>query len=463
MKKITYSLLLLLLILSCAHRKPENKKETKELLVQAYTFGFPMIMMDMTKEIDTNVERPDPLSGRAPINQFVHHEWDKRKELQLSTAWLDLSQGPLVLELPDTEGRFYFMPMMDAWTNVFMSPGKRTNGPGAKKFVIVGPKWDGNIPVGTEFIRSKTDIMWIIGRTQGSGDKDRSAVKKLQAEYKLYPLENLGKTYTPPESVANPDLDMQPAIDKVFATPGEQFFQRLNILMKNNPPTGEDFLLMKKLAKIGIGPGKSFKLKDFDKKEQAFIKSLPPLMKERFELDREQFLADHVGWFTVRDMGAYGTNYSKRAVLAFVGFGTNQDEDAIYPFISRDVEGNKFVSDKRYILHFEADEIPETNAFFNLSTFKPNALVLNHQDAFASVSLTRKFKFNPDRSLDIYIQKESPGKDKEANWLKAPEGEFLIGAQLFWPKMENITESWSLPPVYEAGAKIKLTENLTEE
>lgn len=463
MKKIIYSLFLLLLILSCAHREPENKKETKELLVQAYTFGFPLIMMDMTKEVDTNVDTPDPKSGRAPLNQFVHHELDADKDLQLSTAWLDLSQGPQVLELPDTEGRFYFMPMMDAWTNVFMTPGKRTGGPEAKKFVIVGPKWDGNIPVGTEFIRSKTDLMWIIGRTQSSGSKDLSKVKNLQQEFKIYPLDHLGKTYTPPEGMANPNLDMQPSIERVFATSGDKFFERMNLLMKTNPPSGEDFLLMKKLAKLGIGPGKKFKMSKFDKKEQAFIKYLPIQMKERFEIDRQQFLADHVGWFTVRDMGVYGTNYTKRAVLAFIGFGTNQDDDVIYPFISRDVEGNKFVSDKRYVLHFEPDEIPQTNAFFTLSTFRPDSIVLNHEEGFSSVSLNKKFKFNPDRSLDIYIQKESPGKDKESNWLRVPEGEYLIGARLFWPKMENITETWSLPPIYEAGAKVKLTENITQE
>lgn len=462
MKKIIYSLFLLLVILSCAHRRPETKKATTELLVQAYTFGFPLVMLDMLREIDTNVTHPDPSSGRAPLNQFVHHQSDEAAELQLSTAWLDLSLGPQVLEIPDTEGRYYFMPMMDAWSNVFMSPGKRTTGPGARKYVLVGPEWNGEIPEGLEFIRSKTDLLWIIGRTQASGKSDIVKVKKLQNEYKLYPLESLGRIYQKPLGIKNNNLDMQPPFFKIFATSGEQYFQRLNTLMKHNPPTGEDYLLIKKFETIGISPGKKFDIEKFDEKEQSFIKNLPKLMKERFEVERQLFLAEHTGWFTPREMGNYGTNYSKRAVLAYVGFSTNQDEDAIYPFISRDAEGRKFISDKRYVLHFRPEEIPETNAFFSFATFHPDSLVLNHQKAFSSLFSHRDLKTNPDRSLDIYIQKDSPGKEKESNWLRVPEGEFFIGAQLFWPKLENMTDSWTLPLVYEAD-KVRISEHLTEE
>lgn len=465
MKKIIYSLFVLVFLMSCAANKPpkEKKQSTKDLLAQAYTFGFPLVLMDMTKELDTNVIEPDPQTGKAPLNQFVHHQVDPKKDLQLSTAWLDLSHGPVVLELPNTEGRFYFMPMLDAWTNVLMTPGKRTTGSDPRKFVIVGPKWEGDIPPGTEFIRSKTNLMWIVGRTQASNDKEREKIADIQKEYKLYPLEFLGRTFTPPEGIIYANLDMQPAVQKIFTLTGEDFFKRLNDLMKDNPPTGDDAIFMKKLAEINIAPGKDFNLKDFDKKDQAFITHLPMAMKDKFELERDRVLVDHVGWFTVRSMGAWGTDYSKRAVIAYVGFGTNQDEEAIYPFISRDVEGNKFTSSKRYILHFEADEVPDTNSFYSFATYKPDGYLFGEKETVGLISQDRRMKFNEDRSLDIYIQKESPGKDKESNWLPTPDGEFLVGAQLYLPKLETITDSWTLPPVFEAGSKVKISENLTEE
>ncbi len=175
-----------------------------------------------------------------------------------SSAWLDLSKEPIVLSVPDTRGRYYLMPMIDAWTNIFASPGKRTTGTKAGHFAITGPGWSGTLPKGVQELKSPTNMVWIIGRTQTNGPKDYAAVHAIQDGYKLVPLSAFGKPYTAPKGEVDPAVDMKtPPVEQLKKMTTEAFLGRLAALLKANPPPASEAPVLAKLAKIGVVPARS--------------------------------------------------------------------------------------------------------------------------------------------------------------------------------------------------------------
>ena len=218
--------------------------------VEAYIFGYPLVTVEMTRRVLTNAVKPEGLHG--PMGQFANigqyptaafkDVTAPNADTLYSSAFLDLSQGPWILQLPDEHGRYYLMPILEAWTNVYADPGTRTTGTGAGEFAIVGPGWHGELPPGAEELRSATNLVWIIGRTYCTGTpEDYAAVHAIQDQYKLVPLSAYGKPYTPPPGKVDPSIDMK-------ATPREQvermdtisYFKLLAELMKQNPPYAED-------------------------------------------------------------------------------------------------------------------------------------------------------------------------------------------------------------------------------
>jgi hypothetical protein len=241
--------------------------------VQAVVYGLPLVIMDITREKITNVAKPEAFA--APVNQFAHvREFPDASfkdvvranvDTLYSSVFLDLSAEPMVLSVPDTQGRYYLMPLMDAWTNIFASPGKRTTGTKAGHFVVTGPGWTGELPKGMTELKSPTNMVWLIGRTQTNGPKDYAAVHKIQDGFKLTPLSAFGKPYTAPEGTIDPNADMKtPPVEQLKAMSSEVFFNRLAALLKNNPPPASEAPLLDKLKAIGILPGEKFEPSRFD-------------------------------------------------------------------------------------------------------------------------------------------------------------------------------------------------------
>src|SRR5262249_36305417 len=183
-----------------------------------------------------------------------------------STAWLDASKEPYVLSLPDEDGRYYLMPMLDGWTTVFQVPGKRTTGTKAQTYAITGPNWKGELPEGVKELKSPTSMVWILGRTYCTGtEKDYETVHALQDKYKLVPLSAYGKDYTPPKGKLDPDIDMKtPVREQVNKLDAGTYFKLLAKLMKDNPPAKADAAMVGKMAKLGIVPGKDFDISKLD-------------------------------------------------------------------------------------------------------------------------------------------------------------------------------------------------------
>lgn len=472
MTKICLSLLLslsFLSLMSCSSKSKEEMSMDPKVLAEAYHYGFPLVLMDITKQVSTNVATPDSEKIRAPINQFAHATKfpdanfkdvvRANVDTMYSTAWLDLSKEPMVVEIPDTAERYYLMPMLDGWSNVYSSPGKRTTGTDIKTFVIVGPNWKGDIPPKMPIIHSPTDITWIIGRIQTNSPQDATTtVAKIQNGMKLYPLSSMGQDYIPPVGTVNGILAMNAPVDQVFALSTREFFNRLNKLMVNNPPAEADKAFLAKFKRYNIGPGEKFKIFTEDEKEVEGIESLPHDVREIYEREKTALAKPVNGWMMPRNVGSYGTAYHKRAVVAYAGLGANLDTDALYPTAITDGHGEEFDGRKKYVIHFSKSDIPKVNAFWSMTVYGPDSFLVNNPINRYSLGDRNKLKYNRDGSLDIYLQNMSPGKNLESNWLPIPDsGKFDVTVRMYWPKPDVLNPSYTLPPIMP-----KISSDVTE-
>jgi hypothetical protein len=339
----------------------------------------------------------------------------------------------MIVSAPDTNGRYYLMPMLDMWSDVFASPGWRTTGTQAGNFLVTPPGWTGDTPSGMTRIDAPTPYVWIIGRKKTDGPQDYDAVHKIQAGYKTTPL---SQNYSPPTVTIDPSVDMKtPPKVQVDTMPAEKYFGYAAELLKVIPPHITDQPMIAQLKKIGFEPGKSFELGKVNPAVRKALESAPE--------DARQLMAWKVptlarvvnGWSMNTDtMGVYGNYYLKRAIVTQFGLGANLPEDAIYPLNLADESGKPLDGANKYTLHFDKGDAPPANAFWSVTLYDAEGYqVPNPLNRFA-VSSWMPFKYNADGSLDLYFQNESPGADKEANWLPAPKGAFNLTLRLYAPK-----------------------------
>jgi hypothetical protein len=434
---------------------PITEQEAHAIGVDAYLYFYPLITMDVTRKQSTNIG-PGKEIAKGPMNMFVNVPTYPPADVKLvvrpnfdtlySVAWLDLTKEPMIVSVPDTNGRYYLLPMLDMWSDVFVSPGWRTTGTQAGNFLVTPPGWTGDTPSGMTRIDAPTPYVWIIGRTKTDGPQDYDAVHKIQAGYKTTPL---SQNYSPPTVTIDPSVDMKtPPKVQVDTMPAEKYFGYAAELLKVIPPHITDQPMIAQLKKIGFEPGKSFELGKVNPAVRKALESAPE--------DARQLMAWKVptlarvvnGWSMNTDtMGVYGNYYLKRAIIAQLGLGANVPEDAIYPFNLADESGKPLDGENKYTLHFDKGEAPPANAFWSVTLYDSEGYqVPNPLNRFA-VSSWMPFKYNADGSLDLYFQNESPGADKEANWLPAPKGAFNLTLRLYAPKSEALTGKWNPSPV----------------
>ena len=336
-----------------------KEKEAAELGVEAVVYGFQLVIVDVTKRLQTNVEEPNN-NGQAPVNQFSNFlkypnaSYKDVVRMNVDTlysfAWLDLSKEPIILSVPDTDDRYYLLPVLDAWTNVFASPGKRTTGTKAGHFAIVGPNWKGTLPDGVKELKSPTNTAMIAGRTQANDPADYKAVNAIQKQYRLTPLSAFGKPYTLPKGVVDPKIDTKtPPAEQVSKMSADTFFTNLATLLKSNSPPAADAPMLAKLAKIGIVPGKDF---DISKLDPATAKGLEKSVQMGIaKIQAEGKVTGKLvnGWNILpMTLGNYGTEYGVRAVIALLGLGANLPQDAVYPTAFVDSDGKTLTGKNRW-------------------------------------------------------------------------------------------------------------------
>jgi hypothetical protein len=436
-----------------------TEDEAAKVAEDAYIFGYPLVMMDVTKTISTAVPKPE--GTKAPINQFANLRKfpdatftdvvSPNADTLYSLAWLDLAKEPMVLSVPDTGKRYYLMQLVEAWTNVFAAPGTRTTGNGKGAFAIAGPGWTGALPKGVKEVKSPTNTVWIIGRTQTNGKDDYPAVRAIQDHYKLTPLSAWGMDYTPPGDVPvvkGVDLKTPPA-EQVAKMGAATFFARLNALMKDNPPPAVDADAMKRFAAIGVAPGKPFDSAKLDSAVANGVERGSHAGQEKIAAGAKRPPGNTANnWSVAIDkMGRYGTDYLFRSIIARVGLGSNLPEDGVYPITRVDADGKALTGANRYVIRFANGQLPPVGAFWSLSMYNSKQAFVDNPINRYVIGDSDKLKFAADGSLTLYVQHESPGEDEESNWLPAPEDEFNLVMRLYLPKKEILDGAWKPPAV----------------
>lgn len=447
-----------------------SPEEAHQIAEDAYVYGYSLITTEVTRIQGSNVPKTEGM--HAPLGQFGNVAKYPPADFRLvsapnadtlySVAWLDLKE-PQVFSHPDMGDRFHLFEVVDLWmSDSEHSPSSRTSDGKAANYLFTGPGWTGRVPEGMKQFPMATRYMVILGRTYADGtEADYKAVNALQAQYKITPLSAWGTDYKPvnPPVDANTSFSMTDAPQKVILDMGtEGYFNMLAKLMGGDaPPAATDAPILASMAKIGIEPGKPFELSTLDPVVQAALKDIPETALKKI-MSNTSSLGEVVnGWIVSKGLGTYGPNdYLKRATVAALGWPANQQADAVYPYTEVDASGQKFSGSNTYTLTFPKGETPPVNAFWSITMYEidkgwwfvPNAL-----NKF-TVSPRDNLKANEDGSVTLYFQNESPGADKEANWLPAPKGEFIPMMRMYWPKdaaPSILDGSWKIPPVVKTN------------
>ncbi len=438
---------------------PVAAQEERQIAQEAYVYAFPMLMHYGTM-YEFSIDQSSS-QYKAPFNQIANESRvytpadtaivTPNSDTPYSLLMMDLRAEPIVLCVPEIEkARYYTVQLIDMYTFNFGYVGSRATGNGAGCYAVSGPDWKGATPAGVaKVFPSETQFAFAIYRTQLFDPADIENVEKIQAGYTVQPLSAFLDQPAPP---AAPAIEW-PKFDKKL-TMEEQPFETLNFLLQFAPPVPEETALRARFAEIGIAPGKSFdgSAESAPAKSElklAVTEGFEQIQKRRAELGKE-VNGWHVNDFTL-NRAAYGGDWPKRAAVAMAGIYANDTAEAFYPMLATDSDGKKpDASTGRYTLTFPAGQLPPVHAFWSVTMYdgKTQLLVENPIDRYLINSpMLPGLKKNEDGSLTLYLQKDSPGADKQSNWLPAPNGPIYVVMRLYWPKSEAIDGKWQPPQV----------------
>jgi hypothetical protein len=450
-----------------AQTQAVSSDEAQAIANDAYLYFYSLITMDVTRKQLINTEPGKGIGG--PMNVFVNIPAFPPADMKVvvrpnfdtlySSAWLDLTREPVVVSVPDTGGRYYLLPMLDMWTDVFASPGWRTTGTQAGNYLVAPAGWNGAVPSGVTRIDAPTPYVWVIGRTKTDGPSDYDAVRKIQAGYKVTPLSGWGQPPKPVPQVIDPGVDLKTPPKRLVDTmPGDRYFAYAAELLKLHPPHVTDQPIIAQMKRIGIEPGKNFDFNGLDPAVKKAIEDAPDAAQRLMAWKVTTLARVANNWSMNTDtMGVYGNYYLKRAIVTQLGLGANLPEDAVYPINLGDEAGRPLDGANKYTVTFEKGAAPPTQAFWSVTLYDVDGFqVANSLNRFA-LSSWMPFKYNADGSLTLYFQNESPGKNSEANWLPAPKGPFTLTMRIYGPKSEVLTGKWNPPFVTRVQGVLGLT------
>ena len=422
--------------------------EVKAIAEEGFIYGLPIVMnyaVMYEYAIDKN-------SGqfKAPFNQ-IHNEArvftyqdtaivTPNSDTPYSLLWMDLRAEPMVLSVPAVDKKRYYSVMLnDGNTFNYGYIGSRATGSEAGDYLVVGPNWKGETPPGIKKVfYSTTEFSLAAYRTQLINPADMPNVEKVQAGYKAQPLSAYLKQPAPPAPPAPPAIDF-PKIDKEMVK--TNFFEYLDFALQFAPAGPEEEAIRAKLATIGIGPGKKFNFKDLSLEHKAAVLLAMKEGDTKVEKYLEAGQKDINGWKVgslFGDREFYNGDWLKRAAAAKGGIYGNDAVEAMYPLTKTLANGEELDGSKhKYTLTFAKDQFPPVNAFWSVTMYdgKTQLLIKNPINRYLINSpMLPSMKKDKDGSLTLYIQKDSPGKDKESNWLPAPDGPIYLVMRLYWPK-----------------------------
>lgn len=428
-----------------AREVPSEKETLNRALTigtQAYIWGYSLVVLKRTLH-NLAVKRG------VPLNQFLRSEHLATPESKAvvapnndtlyASAWLDLRQEPIILHVPDTQGRYYSVQFLDAFTDTFAYVGRRVTGTKEGNYAIVGPDWRGTLPKGVKSIKSPTYTVWCLARTLVYSEEDLPVARALQQQYTLTPVSAYGN----PLSTQVP---LSPSLPRI-ASGSLQFYDELGTALQDDLPPKDERPLLKLFAQVGIGPNRhpSQELQDqstLDGLKQAVLEG------ERLIDQKVSSFGTKVnGWLVNYKLGNFGKDYLLRAATAKSGLGANTAEESVYFTAYVDEMEKPFIGTNRYLLRFNAGQFPPVDAFWSLTLYGLDRfLVANPINRYAIGDRTKGLQYNSDGSLEIYIQHEEP-IGNQSNWLPTPIEGFYLMLRAYQPKAELLTGTYKVPSV----------------
>jgi hypothetical protein len=462
----------LLLLAGCSAKKSEEAdvssppppaaaavtpEQTRAIAKEAYIYGFPMV--DNYRVMYAYfVDEQDP-EYKGPWNE-VHSTarlytpadtaiQTPNSDTPYSALGADLRTEPLVLTVPPVEqDRYYSLQFIDGYTNNFAYVGSRTTGNGGGKYLLAGPNWQGDTPEGVnEVIRADTDLALVLYRTQLFGPSDIDSVEKVQAGYQVQPLS--AYLVQPPPAPA-PTIDFTPPLTAEQQKTSPQFFEILNFVLRFTPPRPGEEELRARFATLGIGPDGDF---DADKLTPELRAAVEAGMADAWT-ELQTFRKDEIDTGKVTSADLFGSpkqmgdNYLYRMAGAALGIYGNSKDEAIYPGTDVDAAGEPLTGANRYTYRFLPNALPPVNSFWSLTMYElPQSLLVDNplQRYLINSAMLPSLVADPDGGYTLYVQNESPGAGKEANWLPAPKGPFRLVLRLYWPKPDALNGTWQAP------------------
>jgi hypothetical protein len=415
----------------------------------------------MVRKQQTNVATPD--AEHAPMGQMIkmrsypgvdnHCCAAPNADTLYTEVWLDVSKEPWVFGIPDMGSRYYIVPMLDGWSEVIQVASTYTTGGKARAYAVTGPGWSGTLPQGVTQVKSPTGMVWVLGRIYSTGTpEDYKAVHALQDKFTVVPLSAYGKPYTPPPGAVDPGIDMKTAVRKqVNALEVDAYFDYLAKLMKTNPATAQDAPIVSRMMKIGLVPGQDFDPAKLDWLDKEVIKLVPKMALLEMGLHLKRHKTTN-GWlYFTRGVGDFGADYLTRGMANLLGPGWNRSQDAVYPISQKDGNGDEYDGARHnYVIRFEKGKLPPAEAFWSLTMYDSDFFFVPNSINRYDLAQRDKLIVNLDGSIDLYLQPETPGTDKEANWLPAPKGKFNLVMRIYQPRKARpsiLDGTWTPPPV----------------
>ena len=430
----------------------------------AYIWGFPLVTMERQFNFVTSPNIP-PGIGRGPANSvscakelanasFTDVVTPNSDTLYCQSQF-DLRKEPVVVVVPPVSDRYYSFEFLDAYTNDYAYLGQRATGGNGGTYLMAGPDWNGEVPEGMTKIWTPTNLAWLITRTVVKGQADVPNVVAIQDKIIVKPLSEFQANMTSsPAAVtatnASKEIPIGPQ-PTLIAPTGIKIFDEIGAAMEGNPLNPPDPVLVTKLASIGIGPGKVPSTEANDTIKTALQTGITEGQKL---IDaRVANLGTVVyGWLVNPQLGVYGTDYLFRAATTQYGLGANVGQEAFYPGTFTDSQGKPLTGNSSYLIHFEPGQTPPVDGFWSVSMYNDKMLFVDNPINRNSLGkYTDGIKNNTDGSLDIFIQHDNPGKDKESNWLPSPEGSFNMVMRLYLPQPQALNGTWQLPLVQKVG------------
>ena len=424
----------------------ENIWETVE---DAYVYAFPLVLMDATETSATNTE--EAVTGKAPVNQFIHSVALANAQFRnvvtpnvdtiYSQVWYDLSEEPMVYELPETD-RFCKVQILDGWTNTAAVLDK------AGAYAITLSTWEGELPEGVTRIDVPTSMAWSITRIVLSGEEDLPNVYAIQEKMKLMPLSDYisGDTYEPPRGSYSEENDYIP-VDKVLSMDPITFFNKANELMVKNPPAAADKEMLEKIAAVNVGPGMEFDTSVLTGYVAENWKTMLTEIRIKLIKEGQKFSKKLGQWdYFGEPIGDFNTEYAYRALVALAGLGANTVEVALYPKIEQDADGNTLTGEKSYLLHFESYPQVLEGGFWSVTAYGDDDFLIDNPVDRYCINDRSDLQANDDGSVDVILSEDAP--ENTTNWLPVGDGGFHLYMRIYTPDMDAL-ETWTAPTITE--------------